>query len=249
MNHKSDYIVYDQYAEEIEKEIVFSRLLQSLEMDEIKGVDIFPSIDKAIILYIVDALENKLEDYSEYGKLLRLRKTKHFYEKYKYVYEGLYNCVKIFEFRKNTPSIPIELPQTMLKSYSDKYYLMDLYYRKFYIAFDKNSSSQTLQKLRSMVEGVYINWFMTELSYSWSESISSNLNNSWDIPGVVAQKDFYNKYIEPIVYEKRKIFIIISDALRYEVAAELCDRLDSESLGSVELTSLVSGLCRQNKLR
>lgn len=247
MNHKSDYIVYDQYAEEIEKEIVFSRLLQSLAMDEIKGADIFPSIDKAIILYIVDALENKLEDYSEYGKLLRLRKTKHFYEKYKYVYEGLYNCVKIFEFRKNTQSIPIELPQAMLKSYSDKYYLMDLYYRKFYIAFDKNSSSQILQKLRSMVEGVYSNWFMTELSYSWSESISSNLNNNWDIPGVVAQKDFYNKYIEPIVYEKRKVFIIISDALRYEVAAELCDRLDSESLGSVELTSLVSGLPSSTK--
>jgi len=98
-----------------------------------------------------------------------------------------------------------------------------------------------------MVEGVYSNWFMTELSYSWSESISSNLNNSWDIPGVVAQKDFYNKYIEPIVYEKRKVFVIISDALRYEVATELCDRLDSESLGSVELTSLVSGLPSSTK--
>lgn len=247
MNHKSDYTIYDQYAEEIEKEIVFSRLLQSLEIDEIKGVDIFPSIDKAIILYIVDALENKLEDYEEYGKLLRLRKTKHFYEKYKYVYEGLYNCVKIFEFRKNTPSIPMELPQAMLKSYSDKYYLMDLYYRKFYIAFDKNSSSQTLQKLRNMVEGAYINWFMTELSYSWSEAIANNLNNRWDILGAVAQRDFYDKYIEPIVYEKRKIFVIISDALRYEVAAELCDRLDAESLGSVELTSLISGLPSSTK--
>lgn len=247
MNHKSDYIVYDKYAEDLEKEIMFSRLIQTLEIDEVKAIDIFPSIDEFMILYIVDALWNKLEDYTEYGKLLRLRKTKHFYEKYKYIYEGLYNCVKIFEFRKHTPSIPIELPGDMVKSYTDKYYLMDLYYRNFYIAFDKNSSSGTLQKLRDMVEGQYINWFMMDLSYSWSESISSNLNNRWNISGTIEQKDFYNKYIEPIVYEKRKVFVIISDALRYDVAAELCDRLDAESLGSVELTSLISGLPSSTK--
>lgn len=242
MNHKSDYTRYDKYSEEIENDIDFSRLFQTLEIDEIKGIDIFPSIDKGIILYIVDALENKLEDYNEYGKLLRLRKSKHFYEKYRYVYEGLYNCVKIFEFRKYTPSIPIELPLDMLKTYTDKYYLMDLYYRKFYLAFDKNSSSQILQKLREMVEGQYINWYMMELSYSWSESIASSLKNSWSIYGVVGQEAFYNRYIQPFVNENRKIFVIISDALRYEVATELCDILDADSLGSVELRSLISGL-------
>lgn len=247
MNHKSDYKKYDEYAEEIEREIKFSNLLQTLEIDEVKVIDIFPGIDKGMILYIVNALENQLEDFDEYGKLLRLRKSKHFYGKYKYIYEGLYNCVKIFEFKKQSPSIPIELPQDMLKSYSDKYYLMDFYYRKFYIAFDKNSSSQILQKLREMVEKIYINWFMMDLSYSWSESISSNLNNTWNIPGTIAQKNFYNKYIKQWVEEKRKIFVIISDALRYDVAAELCDRLDSESLGSVELTSLLSGLPSSTK--
>lgn len=247
MNHKSDYEIYDKYAEEIENEIDFSRLLQTLEINEIKGIDIFPSIDKGIILYIVDALENKLEDYNEYGKLLRLRKSKHFYGKYRYVYEGLHNCVKIFEFRKNTPTIPVEIPLNMLKTYTDKYYLMDLYYRKFYLAFDKNNNSQILQKLRKMVEGQYINWFMMELSHSWSESIDSSLKNSWSIYGAVTQESFYNRYIQPFVNEERKIFVIISDALRYEVAAELCDRLDADSLGSVELNSLISGLPSSTK--
>lgn len=247
MNHKSDYEIYNKYAEEIEREIVFSKLLEAITINDIRSIDIFPSIDRAIILYITTALENKLEDFEEYGKLLRLRKTKHFYDEYKYIYEGLFNTMKMFEFKKENPAIPIELPQKMVKSYVDNYYLMDLYYRKFYIAFDKNSSSQILQKLRSMVEGIYINWFMIDLSYGWSESVSSNLDNNWNIPETIKQNNFYKKYIEQWVHDNRKIFIIISDALRYEVAAELCDVLDGESLGSVELTYLIAGLPTNTK--
>ena len=51
----------------------------------------------------------------------------------------------------------------MINSYIDRYYLMDFYYRKFYIAFDKSSNNQVLQKLRNMVEGIYVNWYMMEL--------------------------------------------------------------------------------------
>ena len=48
------------YAEDIEEEIMFSKVLQSVDIDDIKTIDIFPSIDKAIILYILDALEHNL---------------------------------------------------------------------------------------------------------------------------------------------------------------------------------------------
>lgn len=247
MNHKTDSEIYDKYAEEIEEEIMFSRTLQSLNLDDIKSIDIFPSIDKAIILYIADALGNKLEDFNEYNKILRLRKSKHFYEKYKYIYEGLFNTVRIFEFKKECPSIPVELPQYMVKSYIDKYYLMDLYYRKFYIAFDKNSNSQILQRLRDMVEGIYTNWFMTELSYNWSETISKNIGGIWNIPETIKQEDFYNKFIHSRINDGDRVFVIVSDALRYEVAAELCDKLDAESLGSAELISLIAGLPTNTK--
>lgn len=247
MNHKTDYKKYNMYAEDIEEEIMFSKVLQSVDIDDIKTIDIFPSIDKAIILYILDALEHNLEDYDEYGKLLRLRKSKHFYKKYKAIYEGLYYTVKMFEFKKLYPSILIELPQDMINSYIDRYYLMDFYYRKFYIAFDKSSNNQVLQKLRNMVEGIYVNWYMMELSYNWSETIAKNLDDIWNIPDVINQSEFYNKFIRPKINNNERVFVIISDALRYEVAAELCEILDADSLGSTELAVLVSGLPSNTK--
>ena len=45
----------------------------------------------------------------------------------------------------------------------------------------------------------------------------------------------------------REYLVIISDALRYEVAAELCEILDADSLGSTELAVLVSGLPSNTK--
>lgn len=242
MNHKTDYKKYDSYAKNIEDEILFSRVLQSADIDDIKIVDIFPSVDQAIILYILDALEHNLEDYDEYGKLLRLRKTKHFYEKYREIYEGLYYTIKMFEFRKLYPSIPIELPYNMVKSYVDRYYLMDLYYRKFYVAYDKFSNNSVLQKLRNMIEGLYVNWFMMDLSYNWSETIEKNLGDAWNIPNVTNQNEFYYNFIKSKINNKERVFVVISDALRYEVATELCERLDADSLGSTELKFLISGL-------
>ena len=247
MNHKSDYKVYDTYAKDIEEEIIFSKVLQSLDIDDIKNLDIFPSIDQAIILYISNALKDNLEDYDEYLKILRLRKSKHFYEKYKCIYEGLYNAIKIFEFKKLYSSIPMDLPQDMVKSYVDRYYLMDFYYRKFYIAFDKDSNNQVLQELKSMVEGIYTNWFMMNLSYNWSESISKCMKDIWHIHNIVAQKDCYDNFIKPRVSQNERVFLIVSDALRYEVGAELCDRLDGDSLGSTKLIPLIAGLPTNTK--
>lgn len=246
MNHKTDYEVYDRYAEDIEKEIVFSRVLQNLDIYDIRSLDIFSTIDQAIILYIVSALENNHEDFEEYKKLLRLRKTKHYYGKYRFVYEGLFNTINILAFKKQY-TIPVELPEKMVKAYVDNYYLMDQYYRKFYIAYDKNSNSQILQKLRDIVEGVYTNWFMMELSYNWSESLSSNIINDWRIPKNIKQSDFYKNYIDSKIVNGERVFVIVSDALRYEVAAELCDRLDAESLGSTELIPIISGLPSDTK--
>ena len=50
------------------------------------------------------------------------------------------------------------------------------------------------------------------------------------------QKDFYSSYI---MHENKKCFVIVSDALRYEVAASLLDKLKL-SRCEVQLKSLQS---------
>ncbi|MBR6336711.1 MAG: BREX-1 system phosphatase PglZ type A, partial [Ruminococcus sp.] len=59
----------------------------------------------------------------------------------------------------------------------------------------------------------------------------------FDIP---QQKDFYKDYALPVSQSGSRAFVIISDALRFEVAAELNEHLIRETNGSAEISAVQS---------
>jgi uncharacterized protein (TIGR02687 family) len=249
MHHKTDYVIYNELAERIEQEIKLVDIVQQLSIEAFKDADTFPYFDKAIIIYIANGLEAAHEDYDEYIKLINLRRVKHFYEKYQFIYEALFYTVKMYEFyKKYSLGIPKVSAIDMWKSYVNEYHAMDTYYRKFYVAFDNEPNSEILKKLKAMVENLYTNWFMGDLSSHWSQSVESELKDQWTLPGITNQQDFYKRYVAPKVNKGERIFVIISDALRYEVGVELTDKLNAETIGSCEIEPILSVVPSVTKL-
>lgn len=243
MNHKLDYASYNRYAEEIEGEIIFSSVLSDAKLTDFENADIFPVIDRTIIRYIVSGLMNQLEDYDEYISMIEARKTRHFYSEFKEMYEALFYVIKMNHFKKeHNHQIVSGKVDGIIERYTKEYYLMDYYYRKFYIAYDSRSSSEIMKQLRDIAENIYTNWYMTELSYVWTERIGDELDKEWRLPGQQRQQDFYRENVQGRVNFGDRVFVIVSDALRYEVAAELSERLNVEGLGSSELSYMVSAL-------
>ncbi len=248
-HHKADYKVFDEYAEMIEQEIQLSHILQPLPVKEFKQADVFPYVDRAIIVYIANGLVEKLEDFEEYTKLINLRRVKHYYEKYAAVYEALYYAVKMHEFHKvHQQGIPQGRPIDLYESYVNEYYLMDTYYRKFYVAYDMEGNHELLKKLKVLVEDLYTNWFMAEISSHWSQSISSEMTKDWSLPGVTKQQSFYSSVISSHISKGERAFVIVSDAMRYEVGVELAERLNSETIGSCEVQTMLSVVPSVTKL-
>ncbi|MBU8697657.1 BREX-1 system phosphatase PglZ type A [Bacillus pumilus] len=248
MHHKADYVIYDELAESIEQEIRITDIVNTLPVDVFKQADTFPYFDKAIIIYIANGLEAGHEDYEEYSKLINLRRVKHFYERYQYIYEALFYTVKMYEFyKKHHSGIPKASAIEMWKSYVTEYNAMDTYYRKFYVAFDNEPNSEILKKLKSMIENLYINWYMGDLSSHWSQSLDE-IRDKWELPGVTNQQDFYRRYVEPKLRKGERMFVIISDALRYEVGVEIADKLNAETLGACEIEPLLGVLPSVTKL-
>lgn len=240
MHHKTDYLMYDQYAEIVEKEIKLSDIVNSLPVEEFKVADTFPYFDKAIIIFIANSLEDRLEDYEAYTKLINLRRAKHYYERYQSIYEALYYTVKMFEFHKKySMGIPKTQAVDMYRAYVNDYHKMDMYYRKFYFAYDNDSNSEILKKLKVMAESLYTNWYMGELSSHWSAAVHDELKSSWVLPGIQSQKDFYRSFVAPKISNGDRVFVIISDALRYEIASELTDKLNSETTGACDIQPLL----------
>lgn len=240
MHHKTDYHVYDQYADIAEKEIKLSEIVNQLPVEEFKAADTFSYFDKAIIIYIANSLEERLEDYDTYMKLINLRRAKHYYERYQSIYEALYYTVQMFEFHKKySMGIPKAQAVDMYRAYVNDYHQMDMFYRKFYVAYDNDSNSEILKKLKMMVENLYTNWYMGELSSHWSSAVQEEMNSSWVLPGIQSQKDFYRSFAAPKIHSGDRVFVIISDALRYEIAAELADKLNSETTGACDIQPLL----------
>lgn len=236
MHHKTDYTIYDSFAESIEKEVHIHDMVNELDIETFKQADVFPYFDKAIIIYIANSLDSNIEDFEQFIELIQLRRTKHYYEQFQNIYEALFYTVKMHQFyKKYSMGIPKVQLREMYQLYLDDFYKMDTYYRKFYVAFDNESNSDLLKKLKTMVENLYTNWYMGELSSNWSSALKEEMKNGWKVPGIENQTDFYKNYVSAKVQKGDRVFVIISDALRYEVAVELNDKLNTEIIGNCEI--------------
>ena len=90
------------------------------------------------------------------------------------------------------------------------------------------------------VERLYKNWFLATLGNQWTTLVHEELARDSALPGIPQQSDFYNHYVKPIEATGSRVYVIISDALRYEVAVELTSQLLRETKGSARITSMQS---------
>jgi uncharacterized protein (TIGR02687 family) len=249
MNHKTDDKIFNEYVEMVEREIPLTGTIEGLPVESFKHADIFPSMDRALIVYIANSLMEQREDYGAYLDIIVLRRTKHFYEQFRSTYEALFYTVKMYAFRKQyTYGIPQGAADDMYQAYVREFYVMDAYYRKFYIAFDVASGSDLLFQLRDLVENMYTNWFMGELSAHWSSAVQHGMTENWTLPGVTKQQKFYSTFIEPHMDKNERAFVIISDAMRYEVGVELAERINAEIIGSCKLDTMLGVIPSVTKL-
>lgn len=249
MHHKTDSTIFNEYAKMVEQEIQLSSILQNIPIEAFEQADTFPYVDRSIIIYIANSLMEQLEDYEEYTKLIKLRRAKHYFEEYTHVYEALYYTVKMHEFYKEyRHGIPQGQAIDLYEAYRIEYHLMDTYYRKFYVAYDEESNHELLKKLKELVENLYTNWFMGELSSHWSQAVKASMTEEWSLPGVQNQQDFYSSIVEPHIRKGERAFVIISDAMRFEVGSELAERLNNETIGTCDVETMLGVMPSVTKL-
>src|SRR5699024_4221369 len=66
MHNKDDYQIYNEYIRLVEEEINIKAIMQSIPIDTFKDADVFPYVDRAVIIYIANHLIEQYEDYETY---------------------------------------------------------------------------------------------------------------------------------------------------------------------------------------
>ena len=121
----------------------------------------------------------------------------------------------------------------MYRAYETALYQFDQLYRHFHEAADHAEAQgwNILKPLQDDLEAAYTNWYIPQLALAWGKFVeplgSTALLQTWQLEKIPNQYEFYRKHVQPRLDEadNRKVYIIISDAFRYEAAQELTQTL------------------------
>lgn len=231
MNNSKDGVYYDKMQELISDKLKIDKLLEKNDSEAFINCDTFEEMDKIVLRRITNLLKNEVEEYSKYLNLIDTRRTMHFYKKYESEYKAIKWAINLLSKKSELDStIKTESSYDMVKSYVKDYYFIDKAYRKFYYHYDNCIEKEELNDLKERIENVYNNWYLQELSIKWFNSLEKRV--TWRVEGLKQQDNFYKEFVK---YGKERVFVIISDGLRYESAEELAIRLTNERKGKVEI--------------
>ena len=225
----------------VEKELKLVDRFEKYQINDLVDTEILPCIDEVILSKLMDKIKEHTITPDEVIAVVEKRRTMVWYPDNEYYYSGLYYVALMQKFYEtNRMGFHHNVAKDMWDKYTSNYYLMDTYYRRFHVAFatSLNHSNPHLddnfKTVADEMEKLYKNWFLDQLSDNWTKVIENDLKTTGQISRINQQSDFYQRDVRSV---NNKVFVIISDAMRYEVASSLADQLKVEAKSEVKLES------------
>ena len=230
-----------EIARVVEQEAKLARRFEKLEVGDIVGTECFPCINECILTALMTSISNNIIDVNTIRATVEKRRTFVWYSVVSCYYEGLLQVANMQEFYlSHADGFHVVEPEKIWKLYTEEYYRMDSFYRQFQLCFQKSIKladpllDDAFKRVAEKVEGLYTHWFVGQLGQCWTNACADNLAEYGRILEIPQQVDFYN---EKINNADNRVFVIISDALRYEVAVSLAEQLRRSTQSTVEINS------------
>ena len=237
--HSEDHELLTEIAKIVEEELKLPTRFMKLEVCDLVDTEIFPCLDEVILIKLMTEISDHIIDVDVIKATVEKRRTTVGYAQFKDYYEGILQVANMQAFYKeHTTGFHSAEAKKVWKEYTSEYYVMDTYYRLFHKSFGESLKSYNsdlhdlFTHVMEKVEGLYTNWFLGQLGGNWSSVCSEELQKYGRILEIPQQTDFYKSRI---ANADSRVFVVISDALRYEVAASLAEQLRRETQADVKL--------------
>jgi uncharacterized protein (TIGR02687 family) len=242
--HSTDADQLREIVIRIEEELKLSEQFMKLDVADLVNTETFPCIHELILIKLMTEIADSIIDVNIIRETVEKRRTCVWYEEVKDFYEGILQVANMQNFfKEHTTGFHSAQAVKVWKEYTTEYYKMDTYYRLFHRSYGRSLKTyhaklhDLFSHMMEKAEGLYKNWFLGQLGENWSKVCAEEMERYGKILEVPQQTDFYKSKVKNA---DNRVFVIISDALRYEVAADLAEQLRRETKSQVDLSSMQS---------
>ena len=252
MNNDESREFYDSFAARMSVELNAPTLIRQIRLDDVLECDALPDFDENLLSWMIAKIEDNMLDEKVAGLTIpqiceeRVKPCYHynvrFGDRYRMIYHA-WQVLKGVSLHSFKPSL-----EEVVKDYTEHTYQIDRNYRKFYYYMDSVGLTVETEKLRDLVENIYTNKYLTDFSYKWNQILT---NEAYHDYAGRRQEQFYHDFVRPFMREdgrEGRVFVIISDGMRYECGRELFENLELDEKCTVRMNHMLSVLPSETTL-
>ena len=257
----ANYASYDKLANVVADELHITPLLGHLPADLLADAMTFEAIEKRIIADLkVRIMAGHGANMDAVRELMARRRDGHWAnpllagandntKALSASYDALAAAASFFELQAaHSQGFSFANADVAFDSYRNELFRFDQLYRTFMLATESVEPMgwSLLHELRDRMEEAYSGWFIGHLASAWDAVVEGDagLLHKWRLSDVPRQASFYDHYVAPTFRASgpKRVYVVISDAFRFEAAEELARELNSRNRVKARLDAMLGVL-------
>jgi uncharacterized protein (TIGR02687 family) len=202
-------------------------------------LDYFRLIDQKIISDLVRAVVGRTVTSGDVALWVRQRRQGHWYDEFRHLYEAIEFGARFIQMLGEA-NLTMDSLADGVQRYSRAWFQLDQLYRKFTYHVRVSGQPSLMGELSEQIENLYSNSYLLKLGDAFQTHVDSSAR--WEAYPVVQQNTFFEHWVRPFLRKDKRVCVIISDAMRYEIGDELLSLIRQEDRYSAELEPALSML-------
>lgn len=226
-------------AKRASTDLDYRATIEDASFRDLVSLDLFEEADQKIISDLAKAVAEQTVTSREVAEVVRARQSSVWIDGYRQLYTAIGAAAELLA-ELTTIDFTVSSFDEALERYRTVWFRIDQLYRQFTHARRTYEGNHPLEPLRQQVEKRYANKFVYELGNAWQKQVDEA--DKWSSSVLRSQRSFYKDHVEKLVRDDKKAVVIVSDALRYEVAEELGSRIRQEDRFDADLEAVLGVL-------
>lgn len=231
---------FQKISDKVAEDLNINDKLDSQNFESLLDEDVFRAVDLKIIHDLIHNLTLENIDLQKVLSIIKQRENKYWYPQFKHFYKSIQHAAELINQVRSISTLEFGSIEEGAVNYSKDLFLVDFHYRKFIYNYRMTNQNGVLSALNEKVSKVYTNDWLFGGNDLWQKTIDAT--KEWPISANHAQKNFFKVHVQPYINKGQRLFVVISDALRYENAWELWKDLQAEQRYEAEMDYMITSL-------